>query len=46
MGMEDFVQIGGSSSLDTSQMEPIEEICGYQPRSCKFNVLQLLLNIF
>lgn len=39
--MEDFVQIGGATSLDTSKMEPIEELCGYQPHPCKFDELHL-----
>jgi hypothetical protein len=30
MGLEDYVQIGGSLGLDTSKMQPIEEFCGYQ----------------
>ncbi|ODN06056.1 Corticotropin-releasing factor-binding protein [Orchesella cincta] len=33
MGMEDFVQIGGSSGLDTTKMETIDEVCGYQPHA-------------
>ncbi|XP_035712586.1 corticotropin-releasing factor-binding protein isoform X2 [Folsomia candida] len=30
MGLEDYIQIGGSSGLDTSKMELIDEFCGHQ----------------
>lgn len=31
MGLGDFVQIGGTSGLDTSKMIPIDDFCGFQP---------------
>ncbi|CAG7819250.1 unnamed protein product [Allacma fusca] len=31
MGLEDYVQIGGSSGLDSSKMQVVDEFCGHSP---------------